>query len=228
MKPKRPFRIIACVFMLVLLSTSIYGHLYHQTNHDGLLNGDFTPRLTSGPNGVKYYMSSYSIPSTYSSYISQGVESWDSSNYEINLVLTTTYSESLVDVKGYDGSLAANIDHADVFGYTLVVCGDGPYQSNNDSSLIPSDYWGAEVYLNYYGISNTTDYTSPVSKRFKVITAHEVGHALGCGHVTGTSNLMYQSFRDTQNTPQNSDKLLITILYLFNFSTYFITNLTII
>lgn len=216
MKQIRYVAVTLTVTVLVfLMQISTSAQLYHQTSN---LLQKMTPRLTTDPNSTKYYVTSNVSFSSHTSYVRTGIESWNSSTYDIDITETTTYSSSVCDVKGYNGNSSSYADQKDLLGFTIVYCGDGAYSGNNtayyDSNDIPRDYWMGEVYINYTEIPASDLSSSATQKKLIVVAAHEMGHVLGLGHVTSTQYIMKDGYSASQPTaPTNSEKEAVQELY---------------
>lgn len=206
------------VVLVFSMQVSVSALLYHQTNATGLIDGVFTPRLTTDPYYIQYYVSTSSSFTSHASYARTGVESWNSSTYDIDITETTSYSTSICDVKGYNGNSAAYEDQSSLLGFTVVYCGDGAYSGDStayyDSNEIPEDYWMGEIYINYVTIPSSELNSTAIQKKLKVVAAHEMGHVLGLGHVAGTQYIMRDGYVSSQpSSPPDSEKSAVRDLY---------------
>lgn len=219
MKYFKPLFVLALAIILVLsMQVSVSALLYHQTDANGLLYDEFTPRLTTDPYYIQYYISPSVNISEHVPYISIGIESWNSSEYDIDIIETSSYSSSVCDVRGYDGASSVYEDQSSLLGFAVVYCGDGAYSGDNtayyNSEDIPEDYWMGEVYINYREIPEEDLDLSSIQKELKVVAAHEMGHILGLGHVDSTRYIMHDGYVSTQPTsPHDSEKSAVRDLY---------------
>lgn len=219
---KKTQKFIAVVLTGIMLAlamiSSVSALLYHQTNESGLIANEFTPRMKTDPDSITFYIGNGTFLRSYGAYIRTGIKSWNSSSYDIDLTETTQYSTSICDVKSYNGNSASYEDHSSALAFTVVYCGDGPYKGNNseyyDSSSIPEDYWGAALYFNYALFTDSTLETTEGIKKLKTVAAHEMGHALGLGHVSGNDFIMRDGYVSAQTqTPATSEKAAVRDLY---------------
>ena len=227
-KSKKIWTMVIAVFIVFLsLLTSAYAShntplysLYLYIDGNKLLEGEFTPRLTTDPDDATYFLSTSTYFTAYQSLARQGVEAWNSTQKNIDLTETTNYSSSVIDVKSYAGNETQYEAHLSANGFTRLCCGDGAYGSNNtmydDLSLMPddTDYWLAEVYINRGAIPANTLSTNSGKHKMRVVTAHEVGHALGLGHQSSSSFIMFIGYDSEQSTsPASSEKQAVRNLY---------------
>lgn len=212
-KSVRKLLMLTALFMT--LQTPVSASLYHQT--DSSLTS-FTPRLTTDPQYVQFYISSTSNFSSHASYVRTGVTAWNSSTHSIDLTETNTYRNSICDVKGYNGNSSAYAEQKDLLGFAVVYCGDGAYGNNNtpyyDSAEIPSNYWGGEAFINLVEIPASDLGNASTQKMLKTVAAHEIGHILGLGHVSSDQFIMRDGYVYSQPTsPPNSEKRAVRNLY---------------
>ncbi len=121
---------------VVQLQLGVSALLYHQTDWYGLIEGAFTPRMTTDPEFIEYAYDSTIDFDVYKPYVELGIASWNSTEYEIAITKAASYSESICDIGGYNGNSSYFEDYADAYGYTLVYCGEGAYTGNNTVMIV--------------------------------------------------------------------------------------------
>lgn len=194
---------------------------YFQANAQQVECGLFTPSMTTNPENMQYYLSTKSAFAPYITYVRAGIESWNSSTYHIDLDRTTSYSSSVVDVKGYYGGTAREYDYFGTLGYTVFIVGDGPYSGNNrevgnEIVSIKEDYWMAEIYINYDTNPSGSLNTTAMRNQVQHVAAHEMGHAFGLSHQLATSTHMVMCTPYNSNvtkTPYSSEQYSVQFLY---------------
>lgn len=216
---EKNIRSVISVFLSALLLFSFFSlntfAVYLRTDYNGLtIYGEWTPRLTVGTSNINYYIGLSPIAAIYTTNARLGVESWESSVHDIIMNETTYYFSSVLDIRYYtissENSEFYRFNEAN--GVTRLWVGDGITADNNvgyfDADDIPenSHYFAAEVFLNADRIS--------LAHNIQSTTAHEVGHALGLGHVVSTNRLMYPYYTErTAHAPTPTELDAVETLY---------------
>ena len=214
-------RLFTSALMALILTVSVNAMVYHQADYYDIVYDPsiITPRMTTSPNSITYYVSSSWYFSSIASLCDAGVKALNSILYGIDLTRTYTYSSSLYDLSGYTYNTAENTYYAGVDAYTAVYCGTGPYGTNSrylEESQIPCDYVLAESYFNIDKLSGVSPLNITWNQFVTSVITHETGHMLGLGHPTYNSVMQqygYNSYRPL--IPSSNEFISLDYLYSY-------------